>query len=150
MQGESRPVRQRFPVAVHLFLRMDDRVLLSRRYQTGWHDGEYSVPAGHVEAGETVTASAIREAAEELGVSLTPGDLAVVHVMHRRSDDERVDFFCHVRSWAGGIVNGEPDKCDDLRWCALTALPENVIPYIRHALACWQAGLTYSEFGWDQ
>ena len=142
-------MRHRFPVAVHLFFRLDDKVLLSRRYQTGWQDGQYSVPAGHVEAGETVTAAAIREAAEELSVVLTSADVAVVHVMHRRSDDDRVDFFCYVRSWTGEIVNGEPDKCDDLRWCSVSALPENIIPYIRHALACWQAGLMYSEFGWD-
>ncbi len=150
MHSDSRELRQRFPVAVHLFFQEGDQVLLSRRYQTGWQDGQYSVPAGHVEAGETVTAAAIREAAEELGVVITPADLAVVHVMHRRSDDERVDFFCHVRSWAGEIVNGEPDKCDDLRWCAMLALPENLIPYIRHALACWQAELSYSEFGWER
>ena len=46
-------------------------VLLSRRYQTGWHDGEYSVPAGHVEAGETVTQAALREAREEVGLELS-------------------------------------------------------------------------------
>lgn len=142
-------MRQRFPVAVHLLFLTEDCILLARRYQTGWQDGQYSVPAGHVEAGETVTAAAIREAAEELGLALAPANLAVVHVMHRRSDDERVDFFCRVNGWTGPIRNGEPDKCDDLRWFPLVALPENVIPYIRHALACWQAGEAYSEFGWD-
>ena len=87
------PARHRYPVAVHLFFFQDERVLLLRRFNTGWQDGKYSVPAGHVEAGESVTAAAIREAGEELGVCLKPEMLEVIHVMHRKSNDERVDFF---------------------------------------------------------
>lgn len=123
-------------------------MLLSRRYNTGWRDGEYSVPAGHVEAGETVTATAVREAAEEVGVRLAAEDVQIVHVMHRKSDDERIDFFVQVQAWPGDIHNAEPDKCDDLRWAPMDALPANVIPYVAQGLACWQAGVGYSEFGW--
>jgi 8-oxo-dGTP pyrophosphatase MutT (NUDIX family) len=150
--------RNRYPVAVHLLFRRGSAVLLSRRYQTGWHDGEYSVPAGHVEAGETVTAAAAREALEEVGLALSARDLEVVHVMHRAGDvlpdgahppdEERIDFFLAVAAWEGEPDNAEPDKCDDLRWCTLDALPGNVVHYVRHALACVAAGVRYSEFGW--
>ena len=85
-----------FPVAVHLFFIRDRQILLLRRFNTGYEDGKYSVVAGHIEAGETVTQAAIREAYEEVGVVLEPADMQVVHVMHRRSDDERVDFFVLV------------------------------------------------------
>lgn len=144
----GRARRNRYPVAVHLFFDRGDAVLLARRFNTGWRDGEYSVPAGHVEAGETVLAAARREAREEVGVQLDVAEVQVVHVMHRKSDDERVDFFVAVRTWKGDITNAEPDKCDDLRWSAADALPANVIPYVARALACWRAGETYSEFGW--
>lgn len=90
-------MRSKFPVAVHLFFLRDKQILLLRRFKTGYEDGSYSVVAGHVDAGETVTQAAIREAKEEVGVMLEPTDRKVVHVMHRKSEDERVDFFMAVR-----------------------------------------------------
>lgn len=141
-------MRSRFPVAVHLFFVRAGSVLLLRRFNTGWGDGKYSVPAGHVDAGEAVTAAALREAWEEVGVRLRPSDLDVVHVMHRKSDDERIDFFLTVNDWAGQITNKEPDKCDDLSWYPLVSLPTNLIPYVRQGLANYRDGIGYSEFGW--
>ncbi len=141
-------MRARAPVAVHLFFLREDQLLMLRRFNTGWEDGNFSVVAGHVEGGETVTQAAIREAEEEVGVSLTRDQLQVVHVMHRKSEDERVDFFLLVKSWEGAISNREPDKCDRLEWHALETLPANTIPYIRHGLESFRRGIAYSEFGW--
>ena len=123
-------------------------MLLLRRFNTGWGDGQYGVPAGHVEAGESVTKAAIREAREEVGIRLEPEALQVVHVMHRRSDDERVDFFLLVKAWTGRISNREPHKCDDLAWYSLTSLPSNTIPYVRQALENYRNRVPFSEFGW--
>ena len=142
-------MRNTYPVAVHVFMLRNNEILLLRRFNTGYEDGHYSVVAGHVEAGETVTQAAVREAGEEAGVAIDPTGLRVVYVMHRRGDDERIDFFVVTERWAGDPHNGEPTKCDDLRWFPLTALPGNTIPYVRAAIAGWQAGVTYSEFGWD-
>jgi len=142
-------MRSKFPVAVHLFFLRDNQILLIRRFNTGYEDGNYSVVAGHVDAGETVTQAAIREAMEEVGVVLEPADLQVVHVMNRKSRDERVDFFAVVRHWVGEVTNHEPQKCDDLSWVALDALPDNTIPYVRQAIENYQAGDYYSEFGWQ-
>ncbi len=141
-------MRARFVVAVHLFFLREGELLMLRRFNTGWEDGNYSVVAGHVEAGETVTQAAIREAEEEVGVALAPDQVDVVHVMHRKSDDERIDFFLTVDNWLGEIRNREPDKCDELQWYPLEALPANTIPYVRYALECFQRGIRYSEFGW--
>ena len=137
-----------FPVAVHLFFIRDRQILLLRRFNTGYEDGKYSVVAGHIEAGETVTQAAIREAYEEVGVVLEPADMQVVHVMHRRSDDERVDFFVLVDHWNSEITNKEPQKCDALSWVLMDALPQNTIPYVKYALEKYQQGFFYSEFGW--
>jgi mutator protein MutT len=141
-------VRQRFPVTVHLFFFRQDQILLSRRLNTGYRDGEYSVPAGHLEGGETVIAAAVREAHEEVGVQLHPDDVLFCGVMHRLEDEERVDFFVRVRSWSAEPFNNEPDKCDDLRWVDLTSLPANTVPYVRQALHNYLRGQTFDEFGW--
>ena len=141
-------MRSPFLVAVHLFFLKDNKILLLRRFNTGYEDGNYSIVAGHVDAGETVTQAAVREAQEEAGVMLQPKNLQVVHIMNRKSNDERVDFFVVVMAWEGEIQNREPEKCDDLSWFSLEALPANMIPYVRFAIENYQRGILYSEFGW--
>jgi 8-oxo-dGTP diphosphatase len=144
------PAKVAFKSAVHLFLIEGDRVLLSRRCNTGYEDGKYSVPAGHLDGGEEVKAAAIREASEEIGIHLTPEDLEVVGVMHRKSDDERIDFFLTARQWSGEIINREPEKCDDLAWFAFDQLPNNMVPYVARALENARAGRWFDSFGWSQ
>lgn len=140
--------RVKLIVAMHMLFLKDDQVLLLRRFNTGYEDGRYSVPAGHLEPLETIKSGAVREAREECGVDIHPENLELVQVMHRREGDERLDFFFAVKKWAGNIRNMEPDKCDELRWCSMETLPENVVPYIRQAIEDYQHGACYAEFGW--
>jgi 8-oxo-dGTP diphosphatase len=141
-------MRNHYPVAVHLLFIQNRQVLLLRRFNTGYEDGHYSVVAGHVEAGETVKQAAAREAQEEAGVTIDPLDIAVVQVMHRKAEDERVDFFVLIERWTGEVANHEPQKCDDLAWFPLDHLPDNIIPYVKRALENYQHAIFYSEFGW--
>lgn len=67
--------RFKLPSAVHLFLICDSQVLLSRRFNTGYEDGKYSVVAGHLNGDEEIKAAMIREAREEVGVEISPLDL---------------------------------------------------------------------------
>ena len=120
-----------------------------RRANTGYEDGNYSVVAGHVEAGESVTQAAIREAREEIGVDILPKSLTMSGVMHRRAGDERVDFFFVARVWSGSVGNREPNKCDELRWVPIRELPLNVIPYIRRAIELSSSPHWFEEYGWD-
>lgn len=141
-------MRTTFPVTVHLFFLRGNQVLLIRRYNTGFADGQYSVPAGHLDGGETVIAAASREALEEVGVRIEAQDIEFSSVMHRMDGEERVDFFVNVRRWEGEPANTEPDKCDDIRWVDVNHLPANTIPYIRRALNSHEVGLRFDEFGW--
>ena len=141
-------MRSKFPVAVHLLFQQDKQILLLRRFNTGYEDGNYSVVAGHVEAGKSVVQAAIREAREEVEVIIEPADLQVVHVMSRKSEDERIDFFMAVGGWVREVRNNEPQKCDELLWTAIDSLPHNIIPYVKYGLEKYQAGVFYSEFGW--
>jgi 8-oxo-dGTP diphosphatase len=141
-------MRTTFPVTVHLFFIRDDQILLARRFNTGYADGQYSVPAGHLDGGETVIAAAAREALEEVGVQLEADCIHYSSVMHRLDGEERVDFFVTVSGWVGEPFNAEPDKCDDLRWVSVDDLPENTIPYIKIALHSHLNGIQFNEFGW--
>jgi 8-oxo-dGTP diphosphatase len=141
-------MRARFPATVHLLFFRGDQVLLLRRFNTGYADGQYSVPAGHLDGDETVMGAAMREAGEETGLRLEAGDLTFSSVMHRRDGDERVDFFVHVRRWQGEPANTEPDKCDELRWVQVDELPEDIIPYVKKAIRNHRDGIKFDEYGW--
>lgn len=144
-------MHQRFTLltAVHLFLIQDNKILLARRFNTGYEDGKYSVPAGHVDGDEPITLAMSREAKEEVGIEIAPNNLQVIHVMHRKSDQERVDFFLTATQWSGEPTVMEKDKCDDIQWFELNNLPENIIPYVKFAIEQYQSRNHFSEFGWE-
>ena len=135
-------------IAVHLFLIHDNRVLLLRRFNTGYEDGNYSVVAGHLDGDEEIRTAMVREAWEEAGIGVSPDHLQVVGVMHRKSNDERIDFFLATSTWSGEIVNREPTRCDQLTWFDLEKLPENMVPYARRALDSYRRGRWFDSFGW--
>jgi ADP-ribose pyrophosphatase YjhB (NUDIX family) len=148
-------MRTKFPVTVHLFFFRENKILLLRRFNTGYEDGNYSVPAGHLDGGETVRMAAQREALEEIGIQIEVEDIAFAGVMHRKSydakskPDERVDFFVQVKAWEGEPFNAEPDKCDELRWYDVDNLPENIIPYVKQAIQNFRDEVVFEEFGWE-
>ena len=126
------------PAAYVLLRRSADgaaQLLLQLRQGTGYMDGHWAAAAaGHVEAGESVLAAAVREAAEELGIDIDPADLVPLCAMHRTVAphgpiDERVDFFFECRGWTGEPRTQEADKSADLRWFDLARLPDPVVPH---------------------
>jgi 8-oxo-dGTP diphosphatase len=140
--------RFRAKVAVHVFLVREGSVLLLRRANTGYEDGNYSVPAGHLDGDESATSAAAREALEETGVVIDTATLRFVGLMHRKSNDERIDFFFESTVWSGVVANTEPEKCEELAWYSFDNLPPNVVPYVRRAIENYRAGIVFEEFGW--
>ena len=158
MIGASRPTADNTPketrrfqaiVAVHLFLLRGNEILLLRRHNTGYEDGNYSVIAGHLDGDEAATIALAREALEEAGIDIAPADLRFALVMHRKeagAHDERIDLFFAATVWRGEPAVREPEKCSELRWASLNALPENVVPYVRAALDHYLHNRPYAEF----
>lgn len=120
-----------------------------RRFNTGFKDGEYGLPAGHLEEGEQPSATIIRESKEEIGVDISPEHLRCVHITKRRSGahdpKDYVDFFFICDAWEGEPANLEPHKCDDLQWFPLDKLPANTIDYTEKVLSHVESGQFYSE-----
>lgn len=129
----------------------DEKILLSRRFQTKYEDGNYSMIAGHADGKETMREAIAREALEEGGIVVNSQELEHMLTMHRWcGDHERIAFFFKADDWKGEIQNKEPNKCDDLRWFPLNQLPDNTIPYIATAIDCCVNGVGYTEFAWDR
>jgi mutator protein MutT len=136
--------------AVFLILQKANTVLLLRRFQTGYEDGKYTFPAGHVDEGETPTEAIIREAKEEIGIEISSKDLQFVHVQYRKgTDGARTDFYFFAEKWKGEPHNAEPDKCDEVVWLDKEKLPENTLPYVKEITNFIRKNQKYSEFGWE-
>lgn len=130
--------RHKMAVASHLLLENDQgEVLFLRRNGTGYADGQWSVPAGHVDPGETLVEACIREAGEEIGIRLADADVRAALIQHKQDTDgeERIDiFFAAALPPAQMPIIAEPNECDALQWTAADAPPEPLVAYVRAAL----------------
>ncbi len=140
--------RHQLTTDVHLILLADNQILFGRRQKTGYEDGAYHPPSGHLEAGESVVTALIREAKEEIGITIKPEAVEFAHVMHNASSGGRAAFFFMVREWDGEPENREPEKCSELAWYPLDALPGHLIAYCRTALEHIAADRPFSIYGW--
>lgn len=144
---------ERFKIipSVYLIIEKNGKTLLSRRFQTGFEDGNYGLVSGHADGEETMREALSRETLEEIGININPLNFKHVLAMHRWcGDHERIDLFFTVDKWEGEIKNMELNKCDDLNWFPINNLPKNTIQYIQKAIECYSNGINYCEFGWEE
>lgn len=112
---------ERPQVCVGAVVVVEERLLLIRRGH-GPAAGEWSVPGGRVEAGETLAEAVVRELAEEAGVEGVCGEL--IGWVERVGDDHHyviLDFACTL------LDDREPTAGDDateVRWVPLTDVAE--------------------------
>lgn len=147
----SKEERFKIFIAVYLILVKDGEILFSKRANTGYMDGGFSLVSGHLDGAETAKQGIIREAHEEAGIVMEEKDLNVVHVMHRyRPEREYIDIYLKAENWEGEVSNMEPDKCSDLKWFSLDKLPENILPEVKSAIESSEKNDFYGEIGWDK
>lgn len=148
ISGSETNERANFRAAVFVFLEKDNKVLLQKRFNTGWEDGKYTLVSGHIEDGERVKEAAVREAKEESGIVVEEDDFRVVHVMYNKLDTQYINFFLKTNKWKGEPINMEPDRCDDLQWFDKDNLPENTIRFVKEYIEkIHGSGEIFSEFG---
>jgi 8-oxo-dGTP pyrophosphatase MutT (NUDIX family) len=141
-------------VGVHLVLtNSHGQVLLLQRANTGFADGDWSIPGGRLDNGEPLPAGAAREALEEIGIRIEPDHLAFSHLCHHADSDgqQRIGVFFTTSRWTGDIVNAEPDRCSALEWFTPSDLPDNTVGYIRQGIHATLTGpASLSLHGWPQ
>ncbi len=120
--------------AVHLI--RDDRVLLVRRIFDP-HRGEWTLPAGYVNAGEDPAEAAARECLEETGVSarITGLRLVITGREHPRGADI---VLVYNAEYISGDVCAD-DDADEAGFFPLNALPPLAFRATRSALGIEEA-----------
>ncbi len=125
-------------------------VLLQLRGDVPYMAGHWAAAAaGHVEKGETAYVAARREALEELGLAdvALHFEFAMQRTASGEAIDERIDFFFSARGWEGEPAIIEAQKCAEIGWFALDALPSPMVPHEAHALAHLGTSEKYLTFG---
>jgi mutator protein MutT len=138
--------KNRFTIipAVYLILEKDSKFLFLKRSNSGYMDGFYQFPAGHLEGGETLKQAMIREAKEEVALDIQEKDLDLVFTAHRFVEKgvERIDFFFKSAKFNElEIKNNEPEKCSEIVW--LNMNNQKIVPYIKTVLTELQNGKNY-------
>src|SRR5947199_7482056 len=103
-------IRREFPelplVGVGAVIIEGDRVLLVKRAQPPIQ-GQWSIPGGVLEVGEMVREAAVREAREETGLIVEPGELLGVYDRILRDPEERVQYHYVLIDFLCRPVGGE-------------------------------------------
>lgn len=125
------------PAAATAIFDEDARVLLTRRAD----DGLWCLPSGHMDPGETVSETAVRETLEETGLEVELGRAVGVYsrphpyFVARGVQFLSVLFLAHA---VGGTLS-TTSETTDVGWFPPAALPEGVLPLhaelIRDAVA---------------
>lgn len=140
LQNASAPHWPKAAVSAAIF--RDRMVLLAERSKPP-NAGVWSLPGGHVEAGETVREAALREVDEETGIRATLDGLLDVHDVIARHEDGQLRAHYVLTIFYGHWLGGEPvaaSDCRTARFVPLDALTEypltvNAERFIRRAYA---------------
>jgi ADP-ribose pyrophosphatase YjhB (NUDIX family) len=146
LQHPKLNMQREFPevplVGVGAIIIEDARVVLVKRAHPPQQD-EWSIPGGALEVGELVREAAIREAREETGLTVEPGELLGVYDRILRDAGKRVqyhyvliDFLCR---WVAGDLAAASDAAE-VRWFSREELPalklaEDTLDVVRKGFA---------------
>lgn len=122
-------------IGANMAILSDDTVLLQQR-----EDFEvWSLPGGHVEEGESLAETAIREAREETGIDVAIAGLVGTYTRLGVSPD------IHSTTFRGDVVRGtlaaQKGEVIDLRWFPVDDLPADMVWWHRQQIADAVAGV---------
>ena len=138
-----------FKVSLKARLILEDRGRILLLKQTKPNGGNYSLIGGTIEREEYALESLIRESFEEAGIILTPPDLSLVHVLHKRykkgGRKHRIVLYFRAHHYKGKPKSKERKKFEHTEWHPYDSLPDNLTGTVRHVLREYGRGRIYSE-----
>lgn len=127
-------------IAAYALVVANSEVLLVRAGARSATPGWWYLPGGGIEFGEKATETVVRETREETGLEVDVRRLFAVlsDVMDNTRDDVQTHTvrLVYEAIVTGGDLRGETGGSSELpEWHRLDALPTEVMPFVREALA---------------
>lgn len=100
----------------------------------------YSIPGGHLEAGETFEDAAKKEVFEETGLIIeSPKVFCVTNNLrtYRQQNIHFVSVSLLATKFSGELTNKEPDKCESWNWYRVDQIPEPQFDASEYAIECF-------------
>lgn len=144
--------REKFLSSIYLIIKNEEgKILLQRRQGTKLWPGFLALPAGHIDEGENAYEAAIREAKEELDITILQDNIIDTFVVNRRNKSlsPYYDVYFEINDYEGNITINEPEKCSELKWCYIEELPEDMIEFEKIALLNNKKGIKFSTIDID-
>ncbi len=128
LKGSAMEIEKVKPrVGVGVFVFNEGKVLLGKR--KGSHGaGDWALPGGHLEFGESIEECATRELAEETGLKALSVKTGIWSNDVMGGDRHYVTLFAVVDRFEGEPQLLEPDKCEEWQWFSMDALPSPLFP----------------------
>lgn len=122
----------------------EGKVLIGKR--KGSHAPYYSIPGGHLEAGESFEKAAIKEVLEETGLEIiAPKVICVTNNLdtYKSEGKHYISVALVADEFKGTPVVLEPDKCEGWQWVDPRAIPKPYFDASAFAIECYLKGEFY-------
>ncbi|MCY3411092.1 MAG: NUDIX hydrolase [Candidatus Heimdallarchaeota archaeon] len=131
------------PLTVDIIIENEKGILLIKRQGKTYHN-YYALPGGFVDYGESVEDAAIREAKEEVGLSISPREILGVYSDSKRDPRGHTVSIVFISDCTGIPTAG--DDASDYKWISLDEV-YNVKLAFDHQLIlehyrCWKSQKT--------
>jgi 8-oxo-dGTP diphosphatase len=135
-RANKKPMYCEPKVGVGVFVCRGGEILLGKR-KNAHGEGEWSLPGGHLEPGESFRDCCIREVKEETGIDISDRMIEfedLTNDLFPKEGLHYVTLFFYVEVIGAEAKLMEPEKCEEWKWFYKNKLPKPLFAPLKHFL----------------